>query len=78
MSVRSGVDGARAKPPEAARQSAERILISDPWPWRATPAHENGSAAGPQGRPLLHGGGERRVDRISDLRVCSGDGSFST
>jgi hypothetical protein len=37
-----------------------------------------GSAAGPQGRPLLRGGGERRVDRISDLRVCPGDGSFST
>src|SRR5512132_3017204 len=37
-----------------------------------------GSAAGPQGRRLLRGGGERRVDRISDLRVCCGRGSFST
>src|SRR5215203_7322633 len=48
------------------------------WAWRPTPAHENGSTVGPLGRPLLRGGGERRVDRISDLRVCSGHGSFST
>jgi hypothetical protein len=45
-------------------------LISDPWPCRATLAHENGSASGPLGRPRLRGGGERRVGRISDLRVC--------
>src|SRR5215211_6735982 len=50
------------------------------WSWARwpTPAHENGSAVGPLGRPLLRGGGERRVDRISDLRVCYGRGSFST
>src|SRR5215211_4603484 len=50
------------------------------WSWARwpTPAHENGSAVGPLGRPLLRGGGERRVDRISDLRVCRGHGSFST
>ena len=48
------------------------------WAWRPTPAHENGSAVGPLGRPLLRGGGKRRVDRISDLGVCSGHGSFST
>jgi hypothetical protein len=29
-----------------------------------------GSMSGPLGRPLLRGGGERRVDRISDLRAC--------
>ena len=28
------------------------------------------SMSGPLGRPLLRGGGERRVDRISDLRAC--------
>jgi hypothetical protein len=48
------------------------------WAWRPTPAHENGSAVGPLGRPLLRGGGERRVGHISDLRVCSGHRSFST
>jgi hypothetical protein len=42
------------------------------------PGARNGSAVVPLGRPLLRGGGERRVDRISDLRVCSGHGSFST
>jgi hypothetical protein len=48
------------------------------WAWRPTPAHENGSTVEPQGRPLLRGGGERRVDRISDLRVCAARRRFST
>jgi hypothetical protein len=42
-------------------------VVMGRWP---TPADEMGSAAGPLGRPLLPGGGERRVDRISDLRAC--------
>jgi hypothetical protein len=37
------------------------------WPTRRM---KMGTAAGPQGHPLLRGGGERRVDRISDLRAC--------
>jgi hypothetical protein len=43
-------------------------------PWRM----KTGSVSGPLGRPLLRGGGERRVDRISDLRVCRDGGAFST
>src|SRR5215211_2365514 len=43
-------------------------------PWRM----KTGSASEPLGRPLLRGGGERRVDRISDLRVCRESGAFST
>src|SRR5215211_6317934 len=39
---------------------------------------KTGSASEPLGRPLLRGGGERRVDRISDLRVCRESGAFST
>jgi hypothetical protein len=37
-----------------------------------------GSAPRPQGRPLLPRRGERRVDRINDLRVRSGHRSVST
>src|SRR5829696_5736262 len=37
-----------------------------------------GNMSGPLGRPLLRGGGERRVDRISHLRACRGDRAFST
>jgi hypothetical protein len=55
--------------------TASLSVVMGRWP---TPAHENGSAVGPLGRPLLRGGGKRRVDRISDLRVCCGRGSFST
>jgi hypothetical protein len=32
---------------------------------------KTGSKTGPLGGPLLRGGGERRVDRISDLRVAA-------
>jgi hypothetical protein len=55
-----------------------RSWCSVPWPSAGHPAHESGSATGPLGRPLLRGGGERRVDRISDLRVCRDSGGFST
>jgi len=44
----------------------------------STPAHEKwqrGRAPGPSTAPRR---GQRRVDRISDLRVCCGRGSFST
>jgi hypothetical protein len=50
------------------------------WSWAGGPPRrmKMGSAIGPLGRPLLRGEGKRRVDRISDLRVCCGRGSFST
>jgi hypothetical protein len=43
-------------------------------PWRM----KIGQRIRAPGRPLLRGEGRRRVDRISDLRVCRDGGTFST